>query len=108
MMTPKDPAPDAERLARARGAYRGLFALCGVVALAGLVPAWFLFGRPAVLLVTSRSWPAHSCTVRASDVGVHTVARDRQRRDDTNNLYGVDLLYSYAIDDRVYTAERYE
>ena len=67
--------------------------------LIGSVVFLLFFVRPALGVLSARSWPATPCTVVSSDVQRH--------RGSKSTTYSVDVLYSYEVNGREFRSNRY-
>jgi hypothetical protein len=71
----------------------------GIFFVAGAALSWFLMVRPALRILEARSWPEVPCTVVSSEVESHPGS--------DSTTYSVEISYSYEIDGRTYTGDRY-
>ena len=67
--------------------------------LAGLAATYAMLLRPALRILTARSWREVPCVVLSSRVVGHS--------DSDGTTYSVDILYSFAVDGRELKANRY-
>ena len=77
-----------------------MFLFFGIFFVAGAAMAWFMMVRPVLGIFEARSWPEVPCTVTSSQVQSHS--------DSDGTTYSVEVTYSFEIDGREYTGDRYD
>jgi len=77
-----------------------MFLFFGVFFVVGAGMAWFMTIRPVLRIVEARSWPEVPCTVVSSHVESHS--------DSDGTTYSIEVTYTYEIDGREYTGDRYD
>lgn len=77
-----------------------MFLFFGVFFVVGAAMTWFMTVRPVLRIVEARSWPEVPCTVTSSQVQSHS--------DSDGTTYSIEVTYSYEIDGREYTGDRYD
>lgn len=94
--------PEPRPLSAKPGANAGpgcLILFFSVFLLAGLAATYAMLLRPALRILTARSWREVPCVVLSSRVVGHS--------DSDGTTYSVDILYSFAVDGRELKANRY-
>ena len=77
----------------------GLYAFCGVFALAGAAMFYFMTLGPLLNVYLARSWVETPCTITSSRVETH--------RGDDSDTYSIEIRYDYAFRDQPYHGDRY-
>lgn len=71
----------------------------GIFFAVGAAVTWFLGIRPVMQVFEARSWPERSCRVVSSQVESHS--------DSDGTTYSIDIRYTYEVDGRQHTGDRY-
>jgi hypothetical protein len=93
------PRPLSDRATPAFG-IRFATLFFGVFAVMGCILFYFFSARPFIEILSARQWPEVPCTIISSAVKSHS--------GNHGSTYSVNILYSYAINDREFKANRYD